>query len=143
MKKGADTVSEGPDDKATVYQLDAGKTIGGMKDAINLFLNTQENLLTQTIDLADGNYMIQARADGGEWKQWVGADRALTITLKHAGDDGVEVSFQQAKWADKAGVMTFSMFVFWPLAITSGVGIYKQWKLPADIKQAVEAYLEA
>ena len=42
-----------------------------------------------------------------------------------------------------AAVMAVSMFVLWPLMLTSGYGIYKQKKLPENIRKVLEEYVNA
>lgn len=38
--------------------------------------------------------------------------------------------------------MTISMFVLWPLTVTSGVGIYKQKKLISELTEEMDTYME-
>lgn len=126
---------------AEMYTLREGKNIQGIATAVNSFLTYSENMETQIINLEGGDVMIQARARGGSWKQWVGMDKAITVKINKFGGDQVAVDIGSAKWTDKAGVMAVSMFILWPLTITSGIGMYKQGKLPGEIKNAIFRYL--
>lgn len=85
--------------------------------------------------------MIQARDAGGKWKQFLGLDKAITVKVFKIDDLRVGVDIGEAKWTDKVGVMAVSMFMLWPLTITSGVGMYMQGKLPGEIKKAIASYL--
>ena len=126
---------------AEIYAMREGKNIQGIATAVNSFLTYSENMETQIINLEGGDVMIQARARGGSWKQWVGMDKAITVKLNKLGTDQVAVDIGSAKWTDKAGVMAISMFILWPLTITSGIGMYKQGKLPGELKNAILLYL--
>ena len=124
-----------------IYALRDGKNIQGIAAAVNSFLTHSENMETQIINMEGGDVMIQARARGGSWKQWVGMDKAITVKINKLGADQVAVDIGSAKWTDKAGIMALSMFVLWPLTVTSGIGIYKQGKLPGEIKNTIFRYL--
>ena len=126
---------------AEIYALREGKNIQGIAAVVNSFLTHSENMETQIINLEGGDVMIQARARGGSWKQWVGMDKAITVRINKLGTDQVAVDIGSAKWTDKAGIMALSMFVLWPLTVTSGIGIYKQGKLPGEIKNTIFRYL--
>jgi hypothetical protein len=126
---------------AEIYRLTEGKNIQGIAAAVNSFLSYAENMETQLLSLEGGDVMIQARARGGTWKQWVGMDKAITIKINKLVENQVAVDIGSAKWTDKAGVMALSMLVLWPLAVTSGIGIYNQSKLPEKIKDAIVHYL--
>ena len=84
--------------------------------------------------------VLQARASGGSFKQLFGMDKAVTIRLNRVGDN-LNVEVGEAKWGDKAAVMTLSMFVFWPLTITSGVGIYEQKQLITRIWSQIDCMM--
>lgn len=120
------------------YPLYAGKTIEGVEEVVCRYLN-YSNMQIQTN--CDGNYrIIQARTPNGGMKKIIGMDKALTIRL-HQRDNQLQVELGEAKWADKAAVMAVSMFFLWPLAITSGTGMYKQNKLVKDIRSTIEQYI--
>lgn len=52
----------------------------------------------------------------------------------------VTVEIGGAKWADKAAVMAVSMFVLWPLTITSGIGLCGQAQVIKKAKNVIETY---
>lgn len=106
---------------------------------INFF--ARQNMLTQRLDSPDGIMtIIQARISGGQVKQFVGMDRAVTLRFTK-GDSHVNVETGEAKWTDKAIVMTLSMFVLCPLTLTSGIGIYKQRKLVREIPEEMSSFM--
>ena len=75
-------------------------------------------------------------------KQLVGLDKALTVRVNW-DENGIQMETGEGKWVDKGVTMAVSMFVLWPLAITSGAGIYQQMKLNDNIWKAADAYMYA
>ena len=53
-------------------------------------------------------------------------------------DDNLNVTVGQGEWSDKIGAGELGWFIAWPLAVTAGVGAYKQKKLPEEIFQVIE-----
>ena len=43
-------------------------------------------------------------------------------------DDNLNVTVGQGEWSDKIGAGALGWFIAWPLAVTAGVGAYKQKK---------------
>lgn len=86
-------------------------------------------------------HIIQARAKSGKLKQLIGMDKAIEVRMTPVNNNSmVTVEIGGAKWADKAAVMAVSMFVLWPLAVTSGIGIYGQSNVIKKAKRVVEMY---
>ena len=124
-----------------MYTLPVGKSVQGMMDATRQYLSVVENMETQTISGGSANMTaIQARAKNGGIKQFIGMDKALTVRFIENGNS-VTVELGEAKWCDKAAIMATAMFILWPLALTSGYGIYKQKKLPGNIKKVIDNYV--
>jgi cell division ATPase FtsA len=124
-----------------VYPLPAGKSISGLAMVLSNMLQITEKMEAQTINLVGGGVMIQARDKAGKWKQFIGMDKAITVKLEHIDDDHISVNIGEAKWTDKVGVMALSMFILWPLTVTSGIGMFMQGKLPGEIKKTVAGYV--
>ncbi|MCL2513903.1 MAG: Hsp70 family protein, partial [Oscillospiraceae bacterium] len=123
-----------------VYTLPAGKNIDGAAQAVNSFLSGTKNMETQVVNNSDW-VAIQARAKGGVWKQFLGMDKALTVRINQVSANQISVDIGEAKWADKIGAMAVGMFVtFGFLAVTSGIGMYMQRKLPGEIKNVISMY---
>jgi cell division ATPase FtsA len=125
----------------TIYTLTEGKNLQGLTDAINDCLSITEGMETQRIDTGDGSILLQARAKGGKWIQWIGMDKAISVKLEKLDESSVSVVIADGKWIDKIGAMGVSLFILWPLAIAAGIGMYMQGKLPGEIKQAITRYL--
>jgi molecular chaperone DnaK (HSP70) len=125
------------------YLLPRGKNLNGLTMTINNLLQNAHNMETQTVNLENGDVMIQARDKGGKWKQFLGMDKAITVKIEKFDDNSFNLNIGEAKWADKVGVMAVSMFILWPLSVTSGIGMFMQGKLPGEIKKAVSNYVNS
>ena len=113
-----------------------------MMNFMESYLCNAENMEVQRVDMEDTNIsLLQARVRGGGIRQFVGMDKAVTIRFTETGSL-LTVDVGEAKWTDKAAVMTISMFVLWPLTVTSGVGIYKQKRLISNILKQLDVYYE-
>lgn len=119
------------------YTLREGKSVDEVADLVTRFLYN-EKMEVQTLG-HPGCMVIQARVGKVGVKRLVGMDKAIEVRLSHEGQRLV-VEMGNAKWADKAVVMAVSMFVLWPLAITSGIGIYKQNELFEQIRFLIDRY---
>lgn len=105
------------------------------------YLSDDQGMETQRVRDNAGNYtLVQARTKGGKFKKIVGLDKTVTLRFIEA-PNAVNVEVGEAKWIDKSIVMTLSMFVLWPLTVTSGVGIYKQKKLISDLISEMDSYM--
>lgn len=126
---------------ANTYTLSNGKSIAGMTQAIEKLLKDRKNMQTQVVTMDSGSTIVQARINNGKFKQWVGLDKAITVRMDPLNERNVIVDIGQAKWGDKTTVMIISMFVLWPLSVTSGIGFFQQSQLPKAITEAVQDYL--
>ena len=125
-----------------MYNLNYGKSVNGAVDAIKAFFHS-ENMETQFF-LQNDTHILQARARSGGLKQFVGMDKAIEVRITPINNNTmVTVEIGGAKWADKAAVMAVSMFVLWPLAITSGVGMYGQSQVIKKARSILEMYFNS
>lgn len=131
-------------DKRFVYTIKNGKSVNGLVNAVKTMLVSSEKMEVQKVSGDNTAYtVLQARTAGGKAKQFVGMDKAITIRFICEKDREVSMEIGEAKWVDKGVVMAVSMFVLAPLAITSGIGMYKQHKLPEKIRLAADEYMDA
>lgn len=122
------------------YNCSEDVNIIALTERLDSFLR-YSNMEVRSDRNQDGSLtVLQARAHGGSFKQLVGMDKAVTIRINRSGNQ-VNVEIGESKWGDKAAVMAVSMFILWPLAVTSGVGIYQQKKLINDLWQQIDSYL--
>lgn len=100
------------------------------------FFRTEKGMDVQSSQTTDG-YVMQASQPKDGWKTLTGMRLAVTVQMAVAGDQ-LNVSIGEGKWSDKIGAGAIGLFVAWPLAITAGMGAYKQKKLPSEVFQVIE-----
>ena len=124
-----------------IYTLPEDKNIQGLAHAIEGFLMNNEDMNCQVLKSEMGEYIIQGRAQNGKMGQWVGLDKAITVRLIPGQNNAVIVEIGNGEWLKKSLTMATSMFVLWPLAVSSGVGMFRQGKLPQKIDRAIQMYI--
>lgn len=99
----------------------------------------EEGFETQKFTTDDDGILVQA-AKRGSWRNFVGMSSALNVAFYNE-DGEVLVKMGSGKWIDKAVIGTVSLFFFWPLSITTGIGVWQQLKLPDRINDIIEQNL--
>lgn len=100
------------------------------------FFRTEKGMDVQSSQTTDGYVMLASQPKDG-WKTLTGMRLAVTVQMAVAGDQ-LNVSIGEGQWSDKIGAGAIGLFVAWPLAITAGMGAYKQKKLPSEVFQVIE-----
>ena len=100
------------------------------------FFRTEKGMDVQSSQTTDG-YVMQASQPKDGWKTLTGMRLAVTVQMAVAGEQ-LKVSIGEGQWSDKIGAGAIGLFVAWPLAITAGMGAYKQKKLPSEVFQVIE-----
>ena len=100
------------------------------------FFRTEKGMEVQSSQTTDG-YVMQASQPKDGWKTIAGMRLAITVQMTVMGDK-LNVSIGEGQWSDKIGAGAIGLFVAWPLAITAGMGAFKQKKLPGEVFQVIE-----
>ena len=124
-----------------IYTLPENKNIQELSHVVEGYLTNSESMNCQVLRSESGEYIVQGRAQNGKFTQWVGLDKAITVRLIPGQNNSVIVEIGKGEWLKKSLTMATSMFVLWPLAVTSGVGMFKQGKLPQKIDRAIQMYI--
>lgn len=119
------------------YHINNSKSVYTIGKELVDYLEKSRGMETQLLRTEDNGVIVQGRVNGSKWKKFIGMDRAITVNMSEKNRI-LKVDIGAGKWLDKGVVMTVSMFVLWPLALTSGLGIYKQKKLPEKIYKFIE-----
>ena len=115
---------------------------------ISIFLDlvgTLQNRLSaggfefQRFQMEDGGIVLQIEKVGG-WRKVVGMSTAIHIVF-HQIENMVNVEIGNGRWLDKAAAGLLSTIILWPLAITAGIGAWKQMKLPERIYGYIAEFL--
>ena len=99
------------------------------------FLQTEKKMEVQSVPAQDG-YLLQA-AQADTLRTLSGMKLAITVQFSQMGEE-LNVTVGEGQWADKLGAGAVGLFFLWPLAITAGVGAYKQKMLPSEIFEVVQ-----
>lgn len=82
----------------------------------------------QTQQFGDRRQMVVQLRKGSDLEAIIGMQAALTVTLQSA-PDGVMAVVGQQQWIDKAAVGIVGLLLVWPLAVTTGLGVFRQVEL--------------
>lgn len=122
--------------ESRIFRLPQGIPLENIVKSVESFCNVEQSMETQSSQTTDG-YVLQASQPKDGWKTISGTRLAITVHFMLTGDV-LNVTVGEGQWSDKIGAATIGLFVAWPLAITSGFGIYKQKKLPSLIFNVIE-----
>ena len=100
------------------------------------FFRTEKGMEVQSSETTEG-YVMQASQPKDGWKTLTGMRLAVTVQMTVMGNQ-LNVSIGEGQWSDKIGAGAIGLFVAWPLAITAGMGAFKQKKLPGEVFQVIE-----
>ncbi len=103
---------------------------------LDSFFRGEKGMEVQSSQTTDG-YIMQASQPKDGWKTLTGMRLAVTVQMAVTGEQ-MNVTVGEGQWSDKIGAGAIGLFVAWPLAITAGMGAFKQKKLPAEIFQVIE-----
>ncbi len=100
------------------------------------FFRTEKGMEVQSSQTTEG-YVMQASQPKDGWKTLTGMRLAITVQMSVTGNQ-LNVSIGEGQWSDKIGAGAVGLFIAWPLAITAGMGAFKQKKLPSEVFQVIE-----
>ena len=121
--------------ESRVFMLN-GTEVSQIVTRLENFFRTEKGMEVQSSQTTDG-YVMQASQPKNGWKTLTGMRLALTVQMAVMGDK-LNVSIGEGQWSDKIGAGAIGLFVAWPLAITAGMGAFKQKKLPGEVFQVIE-----
>ncbi len=112
-----------------VYVLN-GTDMQTVAERVEAFLKEEKNMEVQGVPSGE-SYLIQA-TQKDTLRTIAGMRLATTVQMTVSGDN-LNVTIGEGQWADKLGAGAVGLFIAWPLAVTAGIGAYKQKKLPEEI----------
>lgn len=121
--------------ESKVFMLN-GTSAQAVISRLDGFFRTEKGMEVQSSPTADG-YVMQASQPKDGWKTITGMRLAVTVQIT-VMENQINVMVGEGQWSDKIGAGAIGLFVAWPLAITAGMGAFKQKKLPAEIFQVIE-----
>lgn len=121
--------------ESRVFMLN-GTDVQDIITRLEMFFRSEKGMQVQSSPTTEG-YVIQASDQKDGWKTLTGMRLALTVQLSVA-DDRLNVNIGEGQWSDKIGAGAVGLFLAWPLAITAGMGAFKQKKLPDEVFKVIE-----
>lgn len=121
--------------ESRVFMLN-GTDVQSVVTRLESFFKTEKGMEVQSSQTTDG-YVMQASQPKDGWKTLTGMRLAVTVQMA-VMENGLNVTVGEGQWSDKIGAGAIGLFVAWPLAITAGMGAFKQKKLPSEIFQVIE-----
>ena len=122
--------------ESRVFML-SGTDVQTIVSQLGNFFQTEKGMEVQSTKTTDG-YTMQASQPKDGWKTLTGMRLAISVQLTVVGNQ-LNVTVGEGQWSDKIGAGAVGLFLAWPLAITAGMGAFKQQKLPAEIFQVIES----
>ena len=113
-----------------------GITVQAVAARLENFFRSEKGMEVQSSQTTDG-YVRQARQPKDGWKTLTGMRLAVTVQMA-VMENHLNVTVGEGQWSDKIGAGAIGLFIAWPLAITAGMGAFKQKRLPAEIFQVIE-----
>lgn len=116
-----------------------GTDVQNIAARLENFFRAEKGMEVQSSRTTDG-YVMQASQPKDGWKTLTGMRLAVTIQMTVIQNQ-LNVTVGEGQWSDKIGAGAIGLFIAWPLAITAGMGAFKQKKLPAEIFQVIESFI--
>lgn len=121
--------------ESRVFMLN-GTDVQAIVSRLENFFRVEKGMEVQSSRTTDG-FVMQASQPKDGWKTISGMRLAVSVQIITMQNQ-INVMVGEGQWSDKIGAGAIGLFVAWPLAITAGMGAYKQKKLPAEIFQVIE-----
>lgn len=123
------------------YSLGA-YTVQDVVRELENFFKSEKGMEVQSAPIENG-YIIQAGQPKDVLRSISGMRVATNVQLSVLGSGELNVTVGEGQWADKLGAGAVGLFLLWPLAITAGIGAYKQKMLPNEIFDFVGRVLQS
>ena len=124
--------------ESRVFMLN-GVELQAIAARLESFFRAEKGMEVQSSQTTDG-YVMQASQPKDGWKTLSGMRLAVSVQMTVMGNQ-LNVMIGEGQWSDKIGAGAIGLFIAWPLAITAGMGAFKQKKLPAEIFQVIENFI--
>lgn len=125
-------------EETRVFSLN-GVSLETVVKNVETFLKDEKGMEIQSAPVEHG-CIIQATQKKDTLKMLVGMRLATTVQLVVSGEN-LNVVIGEGQWADKLGAGAVGLFLAWPLAVTAGIGVYQQKKLPEDVLNVISRTL--
>ena len=121
-----------------IFRIPPNMPVQAVASHVDHYLRANQGLQVQGASNGE-ECVLQCRQEKDGWKTVSGMRLATTVQITRTAPDNINVTISE--WSDKIGAGVAGMLLFWPLAVTAGIGAYKQKKLPEEIFRCIENYL--
>lgn len=123
-----------------IFRIPPNMPVQAVASHVDHYLRANQGLQVQGASNGE-ECVLQCRQEKDGWKTVSGMRLATTVQITRTAPDNINVTIGISEWSDKIGAGVAGMLLFWPLAVTAGIGAYKQKKLPEEIFHCIENYL--
>ena len=123
-----------------IFRIPPNMPVQAVASHVDHYLRANQGLQVQGASNGE-ECVLQCRQEKDGWKTVTGMRLATTVQITRTAPDNINVTIGISEWSDKIGAGVAGMLLFWPLAVTAGIGAYKQKKLPEEIFRCIENYL--
>ena len=123
-----------------IFRIPPNMPVQAVASHVDHYLRASQGLQVQGASNGE-ECVLQCRQEKDGWKTVSGMRLATTVQITRTAPDNINVTIGISEWSDKIGAGVAGMLLFWPLAVTAGIGAYKQKKLPEEIFRCIENYL--
>ena len=123
-----------------IFRIPSNMPVQAVASHVDQYLQTTQGLQVQGASRGE-EFVLQCRQEKDGWKTVTGMRLATTVQMNRTEPNTLNVTIGVSEWSDKIGAGVAGMLLFWPLAVTAGIGAYKQKKLPEEIFRCIENFL--
>lgn len=123
-----------------IFRIPPNMPVQAVASHVDQYLQATQGLQVQGASHGE-ECVLQCRQEKDGWKTVTGMRLATTVQMNRTDPNTLSVTIGISEWSDKIGAGVAGMLLFWPLAVTAGIGAYKQKKLPEDIFRCIENFL--
>lgn len=123
-----------------IFRIPPNMPVQAVASHVDRYLRANQGLQVQGASNGE-ECVLQCRQEKDGWKTVSGMRLVTTVQITRTAPDNINVTIGISEWSDKIGAGVAGMLLFWPLAVTAGIGAYKQKKLPEEIFRCIENYL--
>lgn len=122
--------------ESKMFIMQNGITLEKIAASVENYMRTDKGMETQTVRTTDG-CVVQGSHPKDGWRTISGTRLAINVQLCVVGQN-MNATVGEGEWTDKIGAAALGWFIAWPLAVTAGIGAYKQKKMPQEIFAVIE-----
>jgi RNA polymerase subunit RPABC4/transcription elongation factor Spt4 len=126
--------------ESKMFKLDNEMTAESIGLGLESFFREKKKMVSEGVVTPEG-YLVQAKEEQS-WKKFAGMDQATQVQIFQSTPEMITVNVGAGKWIDKAAAAGVGAIVFAPLIATAAFGAFKQQKLPNEVFNFIEQFIQ-